>query len=48
MKPNTTDRIIYDQIFKITKSDADIRDYLIDCGSPFNSKDIVSNIELNN
>lgn len=36
MVANTTDNIILDQIFKISKSDESICDYLIDCGSPFN------------
>lgn len=30
---NTTERIISDQIFKISKSDENIRNYLIDCSS---------------
>lgn len=38
MKANSTENIIANQLFKITKSDENISDYLIDCGSPFNIK----------
>jgi hypothetical protein len=38
MKPNTTENLIADMIFKISPADEAISDYLIDCGSPFNFK----------
>lgn len=37
MKSNSTNNILLDQLFKISKSDESISDFLIDCGSPFNS-----------
>lgn len=45
MKANTTERLILDQVFKITKSDEDISSYLIDCGSPFNKSENKTNKE---
>lgn len=38
MKAYSFETLIADQIFKIKKSDENISNYLIDCGSPFNSK----------
>ena len=37
MKSNSTDNLLLNQLFKISKSDENISNYLIDCGSPFNS-----------
>ena len=36
MKSNSTENLIADQLFKITKADENISNYLIDCGSAFN------------
>lgn len=36
MKATSTENYLLDQLFKISKSDENISNYLIDCGSPFN------------
>ena len=44
MKANSFENLISDQVFKITKADEDISDYLEDCPSPFTMREQVLQI----
>ena len=48
MKPTTLENQIADQLFKITKSDDNFRDYMLDCSNDNSNIVLQRNIKDNN
>ena len=48
MKPTTLENQIADQLFKITKSDDNFRNYMLDCNSDYCNSVLQRNIKDNN